>query len=92
MANETWKFVQAKSKQAMKQVLGICNETARMKVTPPLAEAPLAHGDDMRWNPNDDGINFNPSGRCAPGHHGKRGRATPLKNQVNSLHMSEFID
>ena len=51
MANETWKFVQAKSKQAMKQVLGIKNETARMKVTPPLAVAPLAHGDDMRWNP-----------------------------------------
>ena len=25
-----------------------------MKVTPPLAVAPLAHGDDMRWNPNDD--------------------------------------
>ena len=69
MANETWKFVQAKSKQAMKQVLltavstmvlGIKNEAARMKVTPPLAVAPLAHGDDMRWNPNDDGINFNP--------------------------------
>ena len=59
MANETWKFVQAKSKQAMKQVLGIKDETARMKVTPPLAVAPLAHGDDMRWNPNDDGINFN---------------------------------
>ena len=37
MANETWKFVQAKSKQAMKQVLGIKNEAARMKVTPPLA-------------------------------------------------------
>ena len=33
---------------------------ARMKVTPPLAVAPLAHGDDMRWNPNDDGIIFNP--------------------------------
>ena len=31
MANETWKFVQAKSKQAMKQVLGIKNETACMK-------------------------------------------------------------
>ena len=61
MANETWKFVQAKSKQAMKQVLGIKDEAARMKVTPPLAVAPLAHGDDMRWNPNDDGINFNPS-------------------------------
>ena len=60
MANETWKFVQAKSKQAMKQVLGIKDEAARMKVTPPLAVAPLAHGDDMRWNPNDDGINFNP--------------------------------
>ena len=55
-----WKFVQAKSKQAMKQVLGIKDEAARMKVTPPLAVAPLAHGDDMRWNPNDDGINFNP--------------------------------
>ena len=60
MANETWKFVQAKSKQAMKQVLGIKNEAARMKVTPPLAVAPLAHGDEMRWNPNDNGIDFNP--------------------------------
>ena len=60
MANETWKFVQAKGKQAMKQVLGIKNEAARMKVTPPLAVASLAHGDDMRWNPNDNGIDFNP--------------------------------
>ena len=60
MANETGKFVQAKSKQAMKQVLGIKNEAARMKVTPPLAVAPLAHGEDMRWNPNDIGIDFNP--------------------------------
>ena len=40
--------------------VGIKDEAARMKVTPPLAVAPLAHGDDMRWNPNDDGINFNP--------------------------------
>ena len=40
--------------------IGIKDEAARMKVTPPLAVAPLAHGDDMRWNPNDDGINFNP--------------------------------
>ena len=46
MANETWKFVQAKSKQAMKQVLGIKNDAARE--------------DDMRWNPNDDGINMYP--------------------------------
>ena len=30
MANKTWKFVQAKSKQAMKQVLGIRVEKARM--------------------------------------------------------------
>ena len=54
MANETWKFVQAKSKQAMKQVilLGIRDEKTRMKVTPPLAVAPLAQEDDMRWNPN----------------------------------------
>ena len=36
------------------------DEAARMTVTPPLAVAPLAHGDDMRWNPNDDGVNFNP--------------------------------
>ena len=35
-------------------------EAARMKVPPPLAVAPLAHGDDMRWNPNDNGIDFNP--------------------------------
>ena len=34
MANETWKFVQAKSKQAMKQELGIRDEKTRMKVTP----------------------------------------------------------
>ena len=47
MANETWKFVQAKSKQTMKQVLGIRDEAARMKVTPPLAVARLAHGEDM---------------------------------------------
>ena len=46
-----WKFVQAKSKQAMKQALGIRDEQARMKVTPPLAVAPLAQEDDMRWNP-----------------------------------------
>ena len=49
MANETWKFVQAKSKQAMKQVhvLGIRDEKARIKVTPPLAVAPIAQEDDM---------------------------------------------
>ena len=50
MANETWKFVQAKSKQAMKQVhvslLGIRDEKMRMKVTPPLAVAPITQGDD----------------------------------------------
>ena len=40
--------------------LGIRDEAARMKVTPPLAVAPLAHGEDLRWNPNDNGINFNP--------------------------------
>ena len=54
MANETWKFVQAKSKQAMKQVLGIRDEKTRMKVTPPLAMAPVTQDEDMRWNPNDN--------------------------------------
>ena len=44
----------------MKQVLGIRDEKARMKDTPPLAVAPIALEDDMRWNPNDDGIVFNP--------------------------------
>ena len=69
MANETWKFVLAKSKQAMKQVLGIKDEAARMKVTPPLAVAPLAHGDDMRWNPNDDGIMYmRTKGKCQHQH------------------------
>ena len=61
MANETWKFVQAKSKQAMKQVFGIRDdEKTRMKVTPPLAVAPIAQEYDMRWNPNGDGIVSNP--------------------------------
>ena len=41
-------------------MLGIKNEAARLKVTPPLAVAPLAHGGDMQWDPSDDGINFNP--------------------------------
>ena len=45
---------------ACMQVLSIRDEAARMTVTPPLAMAPLVHGDDMRWNPNDDGVNFNP--------------------------------
>ena len=53
-------YVQAKSKQAMKQVLGIRDEKMRMKVTPPLAVAPITQEGDMRWNPNDDGIDFNP--------------------------------
>ena len=43
----------------MKQVLGIRDEKARMKVTPPLAVALIAQEDDMRWNPNNDGIVFN---------------------------------
>ena len=54
MANETWKFV-----QAMKQVLGIRDEKACMKETPPLAVAPIAQEDDMRWNSNDDVISSN---------------------------------
>ena len=44
----------------MQSVFGIRDEKARMKVTPPLAVAPLAQEDDMRWNPNDDGINMYP--------------------------------
>ena len=52
-----------------------------MKVTPPLAVTPLAQEDDMRWNPNDDGMAFNPSERCAPDHNGKHALATSRKNQ-----------
>ena len=44
----------------MKQVLGIRDEKARMKVTPSLAVAPLVQEGDMRWKPSDDGIVFNP--------------------------------
>ena len=40
-------FVQAKSKQAMKQVLGIKDEAARMKVAPPLAMAPITQEDNI---------------------------------------------
>ena len=41
----------------MKQVilLGIRDEKTRMKVTLPLAMAPVTQEDDMRWNPNDTG-------------------------------------
>ena len=49
MANEMWKYVQAKRKQAMKQVLGIRDEKTRMKVTPPLAVAPITQDDDTRF-------------------------------------------
>ena len=35
-------------------------EKTCMKVTPPLAVAPVAQEDDIQWNPNDDGIDFNP--------------------------------
>ena len=50
----------------MKQVLGVLgirDEKTRMKVTPPLAVAPIAQAaqeHDMQWNPNDDDIVFNP--------------------------------
>ena len=40
--------------------LSIRDEKTRMKVTPPLAVAPITQDDDMRWNPNDDGIVSNP--------------------------------
>ena len=46
MANETWKFVQAKSKQVMKSVLGIRDEQTRMKATSPLVVAPITQEDD----------------------------------------------
>ena len=68
MANETWKFVQAKSKQAMKQVLGIKDEAARLRVTPPLAVAPPAHGEDRRWDSNDETASISiPKGDIRPG-------------------------
>ena len=35
-------------------------QKTRMKVTPPLAVAPITQEDDMLWNPNDDGIVSNP--------------------------------
>ena len=54
-------FVHAKSKsRRCEAVLGIRDKKTRMKVTPPLAVAPIAQEDDMQWNPNGDGIVFNP--------------------------------
>lgn len=50
MANEIWKFAQVKGKQVIKQVLGIKDKAARMRVTLSLAVALLAHGEDMLWH------------------------------------------
>ena len=49
-------------RQAMKQVHGIRNKTAHMKVTHRRWRwcHLLAHEGDMRWNSNEDGIDFNP--------------------------------
>ena len=57
-ANKTWKYVQAKSKQAIKQVslLGIRDEKARMAAGGGTHYAVGEDDIDMRWNPNDDGI------------------------------------
>ena len=38
-------------KQVLIHVLGIRDEKTHMKVTPPLAVAPITQDDDMRWNP-----------------------------------------
>ena len=84
MANETWKFVQAKRKQAMKQVLGIRDEKARMTVTPPLAMAPVTQEDDMRWNPNYC------YGYCH--YYGSRCRqASPRECSCNPMHVSPIV-
>ena len=81
MAIETWKFVQAKSKQAMKQVLGIRDEKTRMKVTPPLAMAPITQDDDMRWNPNGHCRCYCPRGR----------QANPCECLCNPMHVSPIV-
>ena len=47
MVNETWRFARSKIDSAMKQELGIRNEAARLKVTPPLAVPPLAQEGGM---------------------------------------------
>ena len=77
-------------------------EDAHVKVTPPLAVAPITQDDDMRWNPNDDGIVVNDDGIVSNPykgaarpittpittyHHIKHAPATSHKNQVNSLYM-----
>ena len=88
MANETWKFVQAKSKQAMKQVLGIRDEKTRMKVTPPLAVAPITQEDETCYKTRMMTALFPTlKGAARPTttyHHIKLAPATSHKNQVNS--------
>ena len=89
MANETWKFVQAKSKQAMKQVVGIRDEKTRMKVMPPLAVAPIT----LRRMMTCDGTALFPTlkGAARPittYHHIKHAPATSHKNQINSYKLS----
>ena len=72
MANETWKFVQTKSKHVMKQVLGIRNEAAcrvlrdvlnvrekerRQEVTPPVACARQGRVEASDDDDDDDDVN-----------------------------------
>ena len=71
--------------------LGIKDEAARMKVTPPLAVAPLAQEDDMRWNPNDDGI-VTLKGATRPITTASMPPATSRNNQVNSLRVSRLFN
>ena len=83
MANETRECVQAKSKQAMKQVFRIKNknETAHMKVTPPRWQ-PLRRRTTCAMKPERRRHCFQPfileklimKGHCAPDHYDKRAR------------------
>lgn len=59
MTNET-EICPTKSKHAIKQALGIKTRLRAKKMTLSLAVASHVRGDDTRWNPNDDDINFNP--------------------------------
>ena len=49
MANETWKFVQAKSKQAMKQVLG-CTVVCTYPPTLPKVMNEVKTAAVLQWN------------------------------------------
>ena len=53
MAKSTYEYMEKKSKDAMRQILGARTEAQREDVTPPTAAAGQQEPGDEGWNAND---------------------------------------